>query len=182
MTLLNFGQPIDGVIQMAYVVPDLRKAMADWTDRLKLGPWFLFNPFKPLTQRYRGQPTELSVSIGMAFSGHMQFELIQQNNDAPSVYLEGIKKHGYGFHHWGVSAPDFDKALAAQKAKGYELAYYAEPDQGIRVAYMDCTNDLPGFIELIETGPAVEGLFTMMYQASLGWDGKDPVREMEPPR
>lgn len=181
MPLLNFGQPVDGVIQMAYVVPDLRKAMADWTDRLKMGPWFLFDPFRPLTQRYRGGPTDLSISIGMAYTGHMQFELIQQNNDAPSVYRETVTKRGYGFHHWGVSAPDFDKALSAQQAKGYELAFYAEPDRGIRVAYMDCTADLPGFIELIETGPAVEGLFTMMYQAALGWDGTDPVRAIAPP-
>lgn len=181
MTLLNFGQPTDGIIQMAYVVPDLRRAMADWTERLKLGPWFLFDPFTPLTQRYRGGPTELSISIGMAYSGHMQYELIQQNNDAPSVYQEIIKKRGYGFHHFGMSAPNFDAALKTQQDKGYELAFYAEPDHGIRVAYMDTTADLPGFIELIETGPAVEGLFTMMYQAALGWDGKDPIRTVAPP-
>ena len=181
MPLLNFGQPVNGVIQMAYVVPDLRRAMAEWTERLKLGPWFLFSPFRPLTQRYRGQPTELSTSIGMAYAGHMQFELIEQHNDVPSVYRETVKKRGYGFHHWGVSAPDFDKALAEQRARGYELAFYAEPDRGIRVAYMDTNADLPGFIELIETGPAVEGLFTMMYQAALGWDGSDPVRELGPP-
>ncbi|HEX4112105.1 MAG TPA: VOC family protein [Stellaceae bacterium] len=181
MPLLNFGQPVDGVIQMAYVVPDVRKAMTEWTERLKLGPWFLFSPFKPLRQTYRGQPTALSTSIAMAYAGHMQFELIEQHNDVPSVYVETVKKRGYGFHHWGVSAPDFDRALAAQQARGYELAFYAEPDQGIRVAYMDCTADLPGFIELIETGPAVEGLFTMMYQTALGWDGKDPVREIAPP-
>lgn len=182
MPLLNFGQPFDGgVIQMAFIVPNLRDAMADWTLRLGIGPWFLFSPFKPLTQSYRGGPTDVSVSIGMAYSGHMQYELIEQHNDAPSVYRETRDKRGYGFHHWGVSAPDFDKSLKAQQAAGYELAFYAEPDRGIRVAYMDTTRDLPGYIELIETGPAVEGLFTMMYQAALGWDGKEPVREMAPP-
>jgi len=181
VTLLNFGQPVEGIIQMAYVVPDLRKAMMEWTERLKLGPWFLFSPFRPLTQRYRGEPTELSISIGMAYSGHMQFELIEQHNDVPSVYMEAVKKRGYGFHHWGVSAPDFDKALAAQQARGYELAFYAEPDRAIRVAYIDTTADLPGFIELIETGPAVEGLFTMMYRAAVGRDGKEPIREIAPP-
>ncbi|MGH6988454.1 MAG: VOC family protein [Stellaceae bacterium] len=181
MPLLNFGQPIDGIIQMAYTVPDLRRAMAQWTERLRLGPWFLFDPFTPLTQRYRGGPTELRVSIAMAYAGHMQFELIEQHNDVPSVYREIVEKRGHGFHHFGVSAPDFDTALQAQQARGYELAYYAEPDHGIRVAYMDTTADLPGFIELIETGPAVEGLFTMMYQAAIGWDGTDPVRVIAPP-
>jgi hypothetical protein len=179
--LLNFGQPIDGIIQIAYVMPDLRAAMTEWTAKLRLGPWFLFSPFKPLTQSYRGGPTDLSTSLAMAYSGHMQYELIEQHNDVPSVYRETVEKRGYGFHHWGVSAHDFDKSLAGLKEAGYELAFYAEPDRGIRVAYMDTTADLPGFIELIETGEAVEGLFTMMYQAALGWDGKDPVRVLAPP-
>lgn len=181
MPLLNFGQPADGVIQMAYVVPDLRKAMAAWTDRLKLGPWFLFDPFKPAVQHYRGKPTELSTSIGMAFAGHMQFELIQQNNDVPSVYRDGVKKHGYGFHHWGYATTDFDRSLAALQAKGYEPVFTLQPDPSTRLAYMDSTADLPGYIELIEASAATEALFTMMYQAALGWDGKDPVRRVGPP-
>ena len=180
MTLLNFGQPQGGIIQIAYVVPDVRKAMDEYITKLRVGPWFLFSPFKPVTQTYRGQPTSLSTSLGMAFSGHIQFELIEQHNDVPSVYMETVKKRGYGFHHWGVSAPDFDKSLAEMKAKGYELAFYAEPDQGIRVAYMDTTEDMPGFVELIETGPATEALFTMMHHASVGWDGTDPIRLLAP--
>jgi Glyoxalase/Bleomycin resistance protein/Dioxygenase superfamily len=179
--LLNFGQPFDGIIQMAYVVPDLHKAMREWTERLRIGPWFLFSPFQPVTQSYRGQPTDVSVSIGMAYSGHMQFELIEQHNDAPSVYRDGVEKRGYGFHHWGVSAMDFPRSLAEFQTKGYEAVYTLKPDPTTRLAYIDTTADLPGYVELIETGPATEGLFTMMYQAALGWDGKDPIREMALP-
>ncbi len=181
MPLLNFGQPFDGVIQMAYVVPNLRKAMTEWTERLKMGPWFLFSPFKPVTQSYRGKPTAVSVSIGMAYAGHMQFELIEQHNDAPSVYRDGVNQRGYGFHHWGVSAMDFDRSLALFQAKGYDAVFTLKPDPNTRLAYMDTTADLPGFVELIETTAATETLFTMMYQAALGWDGKDPVREIAPP-
>jgi len=180
MPLLNFGQPADGVFQMAYVVPDLRKAMAAWTDRLKVGPWFLFDPFTPAEQHYRGKPTELSTSIGMTFAGHMQFELIQQHNDVPSVYMDGVKKHGYGFHHWGYATTDFDRSLAGLRAKGYEAVFTLRPDPNTRLAYMDSTADLPGYIELIEASAATEALFTMMYQAALGWDGKDPVRAIGP--
>jgi hypothetical protein len=47
---------------------------------------------------------------------------------------------------------------------------------GMRVAYMDTTRDLPGMIELIEGNAAFTGAFAPTYTASLGWDGRDPIR------
>src|ERR1700693_6199140 len=84
MTLLNFGQPLKGIVQFAYVVADLERAMADYTARLNIGPWFVIGPFSPPEARYRGQPTKLNVTLAIGYSGHMQIELIQQHNDAPS--------------------------------------------------------------------------------------------------
>ena len=34
-----------GVMQVAYIVPDLNKAMADYTANLKMGPWFVSERF-----------------------------------------------------------------------------------------------------------------------------------------
>ena len=45
MPTLDFGQPERGIIQMAYVVPDIRAAMAQWTLDLHVGPWFLLDHF-----------------------------------------------------------------------------------------------------------------------------------------
>jgi hypothetical protein len=41
---------------------------------------------------------------------------------------------------------------------------------------MDTTAQLPGFVELIELGGAFEPVFNNFYRATIGWDGKDPVR------
>jgi hypothetical protein len=41
MGLVGFGQPDDGIIQMAYVVPDLRAAINTWVEQLGVGPWFV---------------------------------------------------------------------------------------------------------------------------------------------
>jgi hypothetical protein len=45
MGLVNFGQPDDGVIQMAYVVEDIRQAMDTWVKKLNVGPWFPLDSF-----------------------------------------------------------------------------------------------------------------------------------------
>lgn len=49
---------------------------------------------------------------------------------------------------------------------------------GMRVAYMDTLKELPGMVELLEGNAAFDGFFTPIYQASVGWDGRDPIRRL----
>jgi hypothetical protein len=176
MGQVGFGQPDNGVIQMAYVVADLDAAMREWSTKLRVGPWFVLEHFTGVDPLYRGKPSQADVRLAMSFAGHMNMELFQLNNDAPSVYREVIERRGYGFHHWGVATWSFDAAVAQYERGGYALAFRAAVPSGGRVGYMDTTAVLPGFIELIELGGAFEEVFGRFYRASLDWDGKDPVR------
>lgn len=180
MTLLNFGRPVNGIIQFAYTATDLDQAMADYGARLHVGPWFVIGPVTPPDARYRGQPTSLNVTIAMGFSGHIQIELIQQNNDAPSVFRELIDKRGHGFHHWGVACKDFEREVETHRARGYQIAFSDRLPDGTRIAYMDATAHLPGMVELIEMTKGTEAMFTRMYQISSEWDGANPVRKVGP--
>jgi hypothetical protein len=176
MGQVGFGQPDNGVIQMAYVVADLDAAIHEWITKLRVGPWFVLEHFTGVDPVYRGQPSRADVRIAMSFAGHMNMELIQPNNDAPSVYREVIERRGYGFHHWGVATWSFDAAVAQYERGGHPLAFRAAVPSGGRVGYMDTTAVLPGFTELIELGGDFEPVFGRFYRASLDWDGKDPVR------
>jgi len=176
MGQVGFGQPDDGVIQMAYIVADLKAAIAQWSTKLRVGPWFVIDSFTGIDPVYRGKPSRADVAIAMSFAGHMNIELIQPNNDAPSVYCEVLNTRGYGFHHWGVATWDFDAAVERYEREGYPLAFRAAVPTGGRVGYMDTTAVLPGFTELIELGGAFEEVFGRFYRASLDWDGKDPIR------
>lgn len=176
MSLLNFGQPDNGIIQTAYVVEDIQRAMKHWIDQLNVGPWFLLDHFSGVDPLYRGTPSEADSAIAMSFAGHMNVELIQPRNSAPSVYHEIINKRGYGFHHWGVGSKNFDEDVERFRNSGAELAFFAKVPSGGRIAYMDTTADLPGMVELIELNPDFEPIFTGFYRAALGWDRKDPIR------
>jgi len=173
---VGFGQPDVGIIQMAYVVPDLRAAIAHWTGTLRVGPWFVLEHFTGDDPVYRGQPSKAQVALAMSFSGHMNLELIQPKNEAPSVYREMIERRGYGFHHWGVATWSFDAAVAQYESAGYALAFRAAVPSGGRVGYMDTTRVLPGYTELIELGGAFEEVFGRFHRACRDWDGKDPIR------
>lgn len=160
-----------GIMQVSYIVPDLQQAMKDYAELLGVGPWFVTERFQPADLLYRGQPTSPDVTIGMSYSGHMNIELIQQRDDAPSAYKETERSRGFGFHHWGVATDDFDRDLKKYLDRGSAIVFSMTLGSGIKLAYLD-TGNLPGMIELIQINDGVKTSFTNMFRAARDWDGK----------
>jgi len=75
----------------------------------------------------------------------------------------------------GVATSNFDRDMG-QCHRGHEPAFFARVPSGGRVAHMDATADLPAMVELIELGASFNPIFSGFYRATIGWDGKDPVR------
>jgi hypothetical protein len=175
MAEFGFGQKTGQVIQMAYVVEDIRAAINWWIMDGKTGPWFLLESFSGPDQVYRGQQSQADVAIAMSFAGHMNIELIQPKDEHPSVYRETIQSRGYGFHHFGIAVDDTLAESEAYQARGFIEAFSADVGSG-RVRYMDDGVLNPGFIELIPGNNVMDEAFTRMYMAALQWEGEDPVR------
>src|SRR5437660_12428456 len=146
MGQVGFGQPDDGIIQMAYVVPDLPAAIKEWTTKLRVGPWFVLEHFTGVDPVYRGQPSQADISLAMSFAGQMNIELIQTNNESASVYREMIEWRGYGFHNWGVATWEFDAALAQYERAGPALAFRLSLPSGGPVWAMRTTGALTGYV------------------------------------
>jgi Glyoxalase/Bleomycin resistance protein/Dioxygenase superfamily len=176
MTTLGFGQSVGGIIQMAYVVEDIRASIAWWIEDAKTGPWFLLDSFMGPDQIYRGAASTADVRIAMAFAGHMCIELIQPKDANPSVYKEVVDARGYGFHHVGLCVADVDAEIPSYEARGYTLAFRARVPTGGAVAYMAGGAANPGFLELIPATQGMDEVFTKFWRASLDWDGRDPIR------
>src|SRR5215472_8213318 len=115
MGQVGFGQPDNGVIQMAYVVADLDAAIHEWITRLRVGPWFVLEHFTGVDPVYRGQPSRADVRLAMSFAGHMNMELIQPNNDAPSVYREVIERRPRGLYGHDGRAAGIHRADRARR-------------------------------------------------------------------
>ena len=173
--ILAFGQPLGGVVQMAYTVPDLDAAVRYWTDVMRVGPFFLLDSSMIEDAHYRGSPTHVQLRAGLAWSGTMCIELIEQTNAAPSVYAELIAAHGHGFHHVALATRDIDADIARFEAQGAPAAFTGRVIVGDRFAYMDTTAALGAMVELIATNDKVEQLFAHMKQAAERWDGRERV-------
>ena len=174
-----FGQPLGGFVQVAYVVEDLQKSITEFSEKFNIGPWFYSNGYTLKEAYYRGEPTDMRMGLALSFSGNMCFEVIQPLDDKPSVYWDVIKKKGYGFHHLGMATTQYEVDVARYKKMGYVLAFEGLTPRGIRFAYFDTTGDLPGMLELIEYNDTQLKFLSLMQQASVNWDGKDPSRKIE---
>jgi hypothetical protein len=172
MDRFSFGARDDGVIQIAYTVADIQAAMRQYSELLRVGPWFLVGPFVPPKGVYRGATTTMRVSLGLAYVGETMIELIEQHDELPSVYREILKARGaHGFHHWAIGARDFEKSVARYRPRLRRGILRYAP-MGFRVVYFDTARDLPGMLEVIEMNDAAEQGFHQMYQAAREWDGK----------
>jgi hypothetical protein len=176
MKTLGFGQRTGQIVQMAYVVKDIRSSIDWWVRDCHVGPWFLLDSFTGPEQRYRGGPSKADVAIAMAFAGHMQIELIQPKDEHPSVYKEIADRRGYGFHHVGVAVEDVEAEREAYERRNYRVAFRAPVPSGGAVYYMDDGRNEPGFVELIPATAGMDDMFTRYWRASLDWKGEDPIR------
>jgi glyoxalase/bleomycin resistance protein/dioxygenase superfamily protein len=176
MRTFGFGQQVAQIMQMAYVVEDMRAAIDWWVRDCRVGPWFLLDSFTGPAQRYRGRTAVADIRLAMSFAGHMNIELIQPKDDHPSVYKDAIDRRGYGFHHVGIAVEDVEAERAAYEARGYVTAFEAPVPSGGSVYYMEGGLSDPGFIELIPATAGMDEMFTRYWRATAGWTGEAPIR------
>jgi hypothetical protein len=168
------------VRQNGYVVRDIRAAMDHWVNVMGVGPWFYIERVKTDYFRHRGQDSNAEMSIALANSGDLQLELIQQRNDAPSMYKEFLDAGHEGLQHvafWTTTYQQlYDRALSLGYRVGHEGQIGGE--QG-RFAYFD-SNAHPGsVIEISDISGNKGRFFDHIRRAAATWDGADPIRDVK---
>ena len=165
--------------QNGYVVRDINAAMTHWIDVMGVGPWFYFERVKIDWFRHRGRDSKLEVSIALANSGDLQIELIQQRNDAPSMYRDFLAAGREGLQHVAYWTNTFEADLERCLAAGFVVgqAGVAGGANG-RFVYFD-TEAHPGtVVELSDSSGAKGAFFRHIADVARTWDGSDPVRRI----
>ncbi len=165
--------------QNGYVVHDIPAAMDHWINVMGVGPWFYFEPVKIDYFRYRGAPANLEMSVALANSGDLQIELIQQRNDAPSMYKEFLGSGREGLQHVAYWTTDYQALYDRALSLGYKVGHEGQigGEQG-RFAYFE-TEAHPGtVIEISDISGPKGKFFEFVRQAAIGWDGSEPIRQM----
>jgi catechol 2,3-dioxygenase-like lactoylglutathione lyase family enzyme len=169
--------PFPGPIrQIGYVVNDFDRSVAWWL-AAGVGPFYVM---RGLTQRvlYRGEPCQITMSLGLANSGEMQVEVIQQEDATPSIYAEFLASGREGFHQlaWWVS--DFDAAIRDAESAGWPVVWSGGEAEGVRYAYVEPPAGPATIYEIMELTDLASGFNKAIRDAATGWDGTDPIRNV----
>jgi len=157
--------------QLAWIVDDLAEAAHKWTQVYGVGPWHVM-PKGKMTGTYRGEPWEAEMQIALAQEGPVQFELIQQFCDTPSIYREIFSDdRDKGFHHMCTFSKDMNQTRRHYEDLGYDLIAEIHGSMGA-IVYFDTTRDFGLVTEVIEHSPEyVEALGSIAITCA-NWTGK----------
>ncbi len=167
------------IAQNGYVVRDIRAAMDHWVAVMGVGPWFYFEKVRIDYFRHRGCDVELEMSVALANSGDLQIELIQQRNDAPSMYREFLAAGREGLQHVAYWSRDYQAVYDRAVSLGYRVGQEGQiGGESGRFAYFD-TESHPGtVIELSDISGPKGAFFELVRRSSMDWDGSQPVRQL----
>ena len=166
---------IGPVMQNGYVVRDWREAAEHWARTLGVGPFFVVENVGFAECRYRGEPTDIDMSVAIAYSGELQIELVEQHNDAPSIYRDFLETSGPGLQHVGALTSDLDAALDGNDLRD-RILLDGVTTAGQRFAYVDTILHNGSMLEIIETDAAMQKAFDYMKKAARDWDGSEFIR------
>ena len=165
------------VRQNGYVVRDIEAAMRHWVEVMGVGPWFYIDRVQTDWFRHRGADSAVEMSIALANSGDLQIELIQQRNEAPSLYKEFLDAGREGLQHLAYWTTDYQRLYDRALGLGYTVGHEGQigGPQG-RFAYFD-TEAHPGtVIEISDISGGKGAFFDHVRKAAETWDGSDPIR------
>jgi len=167
------------IAQIGYVVRDIDAAMDNWV-RHGVGPWFYVHRVETDFFRYRGEDSPMEMSVALANSGDVQLELIQQRNDAPSMYKDFLDSGREGMQHIAYWSTDYQKLYDDALADGYVIGHEGSigGEQG-RFAYLDTEQEQGTVIEISDISGPKGQFFQYIRDVSTDWDGSDPIRGRE---
>lgn len=167
------------VAQNGYVVRDIHAAMDHWINVLGVGPWFYVEKVKTDYFRYHGEDSNLEMSVAVANSGDLQIELIQQLNDAPSMYKDFLDAGREGLQHVAYWSKDYQAVYDNALALGYRVGHEGQigGEKG-RFSYFETELHPGSVVELSDVSGPKGVFFEFVKKAAQNWDGSNPIRKI----
>ncbi len=163
--------------QVAYYVPDAREAAKAHSAAFGSGPFFVADHIPMSLARYRGKPGVFDHTSAYGQCGDVMIEMVQVNSAEPSVFSDLYPDGGPGFHHVALIVDNLAETMRRFEREGFEEGFYGEVMPGAGFAMMDATRQFGHFIELYEPSPPLLGVYHLVKNASLTFDGSNICRD-----
>ncbi len=163
------------VDQIAFVVPDVDKAVERWVRLFGAGPFFIIPGIRFPNWTYFGKPQDLPVDIAVGQLGDLQIEFVRPHRNILSVYRHAMGETAIP-HHLGLLVDNLADANALVADE--PVVTTGNSTLGTPFTYNDTRASLGLMVELIQRGQDVMMMFDHVRMAAQGWDGRDPLRRM----
>lgn len=113
---------IGNTVQVSVVTDDLYRGL-DQLVELGMGPFALFRvtPDNCTELRYKGEPTDFSMTMAFTTAANMMWEVIEPG-DGPNIFRDFLDERGAGIHHVAADVGDipWEERVAGLEERGYE--------------------------------------------------------------
>jgi len=164
--------PPVGLVQMAYLVPDLEAACAELNRAYGWGPFIGGAEGVLADHTYRGQPAPpIRIKGVFVQSGDLNIELVEVLSDAPSAFHEILGDDGQPvLHHAATFAPDYSATRDHLVAQGYpvvsEFGF-----TGHQICYVDTRSLLGHMTEIYPDLPLIRAMYAEAREAAAARPG-----------
>lgn len=164
-------------MQLGYVVEDIEASARQWVTSVGAGPFYQLEGLEMDQYFYRGQRTDLTMSLAFGYWGDIQVELIHPLNQADTLYSRALKDAPGRLNHLATVVSDLDDLLNRHQLNDRVIQSGKMPT-GLQFVYLE--EYIPGglHLELIEAQESTLQAFAGMKQIAAQWDGSHPLRPM----
>lgn len=162
---------------LGYVVEDLHRDVPRFAAATGAGPFYAMEhiPFDEVT--YRDAPAVYDHSSAFGAWGPLIVELTQVHDARPAGLRDSLVVPGAGIGHVAWLADSLEHEVARLEAAGLS-PFHAGRTGPASAVWLD-GGDLFGHpIEVLQRRDELLGFYAMVREASVGWDGSEPLRIM----
>lgn len=148
------------VRQLGFVVDDINNWMDAMTQQMGMGPWTVFKNVA-LDCIYKGEPSNPRIHVALAYTGELQFELIQPLDDSNSPYRHFVQEQRFGLHHTAYLCTDIEENVQELEAAGLTRLCDIQMPSGMgRYVYFESHEFGNGYyVELLEATVMMKQMF-----------------------
>jgi hypothetical protein len=166
-------------VQLAYFVTDIRDAARRAAETFGAGPFYVMDRIELEWGEHRGTRCDFLHSSAYGQWGGMMMELVQQDIEGPSPFRDLYAAGEEGLHHIASFVSSVDETIETYQRLGCPLAARAvTKNGGSEFAFLDTTAQTGHMLEIYPRSEALSGFYEFIRNASLEWDGRDPVRSL----
>lgn len=168
-----------GIIQLAYVVDDIDRAITRWHQMWGSGPYIVRRHIVMDKVWYRGRPATLDISAAFVQSGQIQVEFIEQHDDAPSAFRDMYARGQQGIHHVALMPQDYRETVDRFVALGYPVATELQTRGGRGASFVDTRPLLGHMLEVYPPNEGIRALYRRVADEAARWDGQTLLIELD---